>query len=148
MKRVLLNVGSIVCFRVGYSEASVVAREMNLTAQDIQTLDRYYIAYMTPNSSGIAKAPRPPFVPRRRITDPCVSNDTGQVDMCTETTPCSDEIPRVVTFAKADKKPETPMTKIEWFPLQPYPPHETTNSEAVPADALVAETVPSRTMDG
>lgn len=35
-----------------------------------------------------------------------------------------------------------------WFPLEPYQPHETMNSEAVSADAHRAKTPPSRTVDG
>jgi len=70
MTRVMLNVGNIVSYRLGYREASLVARELDLNIQDIQFIEKYHAAYLTPKGKGIAKAPRPPLV--REIKPPVV----------------------------------------------------------------------------
>ncbi len=62
LARVMLNVGNLVAFRVGYKEASLLAREMGLTPETLQFLPKYYLAYKTVDRVGIVKAPRPPFV--------------------------------------------------------------------------------------
>jgi len=61
MTRVMLNVGNIVSYRLGSREASFVAKELNLSPQDLQFLEMYHVAYLTPKERGIAKAPYPPF---------------------------------------------------------------------------------------
>jgi len=61
MARVMLNVGNIVSYRLGHREASLIARELNISSQDIQFIEKYHVAYLTPKGTGIAKAPRPPF---------------------------------------------------------------------------------------
>lgn len=68
MTRVMLNVGNIVSYRLGHREASLIARELDFTAQDIQFIDKYHAAYLTPKGKGIAKAPRPPLI--REIKPP------------------------------------------------------------------------------
>lgn len=65
--RSVINVGSILTFRVGAREASYIAREMNIKPPELQFLERFHIAYMTPKESGICKAPRPPFIKRMEI---------------------------------------------------------------------------------
>ena len=61
MTRVMLNVGNIVSYRLGSREASFVARELDISPQDLQFLEMYHVAYMTPKERGIAKTPYPPF---------------------------------------------------------------------------------------
>lgn len=61
MTRTMLNVGNIISYRVGYREAQHIAKELFLTPPDLQSLEKYHVAYMTPKDKGIAKAPRPPF---------------------------------------------------------------------------------------
>ncbi|MCX5852406.1 MAG: TraM recognition domain-containing protein, partial [Deltaproteobacteria bacterium] len=62
MTRVLLNVGNIVSGRLGHAEASLISKELGMAVQDIQYIEKYHVAYLTPKQRGIAKAPRPPFV--------------------------------------------------------------------------------------
>jgi len=103
--RVMLNVGTLITFRVGHREAQLLANEMGAiepdeynfmsgktikfdTKEAIQNLEKYHLAYMTPTAKGIAKAPRPLFV---KMIEP--------------------------------KKPEPKRTlKGGWFPLEPYEP--------------------------
>lgn len=61
LSRVMMNVGSIISYRVGFREASLIGREMNVSPQDLQFLEKYHLAYMTPIERGIAKAPSPPL---------------------------------------------------------------------------------------
>jgi hypothetical protein len=61
MTRTMLNVGNIISYRVGYREAQHIAKELFIMPEDLQSLEKYYVAYMTPKDKGIAKAPRPPF---------------------------------------------------------------------------------------
>lgn len=68
MTRVMLNVGNIVSYRLGYREASLVARELDLKIEDIQFIEKYHAAYLTPKGKGIAKAPHPPLI--REIKPP------------------------------------------------------------------------------
>ncbi len=62
MVRTLLNVGSIVAFRLGAREAHMVAREMDISPEELQFLEKYHLAYLTAGAKGLAKAPRPPLV--------------------------------------------------------------------------------------
>lgn len=87
--RVMLNVGNIVSFRLGSKEAQLIANELGKVKEDdityktevaggflvekvdkvikfdtktiLQTLEKYHIAFMTGEKSGMGKAPRPPF---------------------------------------------------------------------------------------
>jgi hypothetical protein len=82
--RVMLNVGTLIAFRVGHREAQLIANEMGKIKEDevehgwdgsnytkktvtfdtkeiLQNLANYHLAYMTPREKGIANAPRPPF---------------------------------------------------------------------------------------
>lgn len=61
LARVMLNVGNIVAYKVGYREANLVARELGMAHEDLQFLEKYHVAYLTTKMSGIAKAPHPPF---------------------------------------------------------------------------------------
>lgn len=61
LARVMLNVSNIIAYRLGHREAGLVARELDISSQDIQFIEKYHVAYLTPKSKGIAKAPRPPF---------------------------------------------------------------------------------------
>jgi hypothetical protein len=63
----MLNVGTIICFRVGYNEAQLIARELHCRPEDLQFLEKYHVAYMTPEEMGIAKAPMPPLVRKMEI---------------------------------------------------------------------------------
>jgi hypothetical protein len=60
--RNLLNVGSIVSFRVGSREAGMISREINCAREELQFLEKYWVAYLTGKETGIAKAPMPPIV--------------------------------------------------------------------------------------
>ena len=64
LSAVALNCGNLICFRVGYSEANMIAREMNMKPQELQFLEKYHLAYKTDNKVGVVKAPRPPLVRR------------------------------------------------------------------------------------
>jgi hypothetical protein len=62
MARVMLNVGNIVCFRVGFRESSLIAKELGITPAEIQFIEKWHAAYLTPEGTGIAKVSRPPLV--------------------------------------------------------------------------------------
>jgi len=65
MARVMLNVGNIISYRLGNREAGFVARELDMSSQDIQFIEKYNVAYLTPKGRGMAKAQRPPlFLPK------------------------------------------------------------------------------------
>ncbi|MFZ0931697.1 MAG: hypothetical protein WAN11_24070 [Syntrophobacteraceae bacterium] len=57
----LLNVGTLVTFRVGHDVAVKLAHEMGMDSFELQRLPKYHVAFMTPTVTGIAKAPRPPI---------------------------------------------------------------------------------------
>lgn len=61
MARVMLNVGTLIAFRSGNREASLISRELCIPAEEIQFLEKYHVVYKTPKESGIAKTPRPPI---------------------------------------------------------------------------------------
>ena len=65
--RVMLNVGTILSFRIGAREAQLIAREMDCEPQTLQFLEKYHLAYLTPKEKGIAKAPRPPLFKKLEI---------------------------------------------------------------------------------
>jgi hypothetical protein len=62
LARVMCNVGNILSYRLGAREARIVGAEMDCPASELQFLEKYHVAYLTPQGRGIAKAPRPPFV--------------------------------------------------------------------------------------
>lgn len=70
MARVMLNVGNIVSFRLGHREAGLIARELDIPAQDIQFIEKYHVVYMTAQGKGMAKAPHPPLI--REVAPPMV----------------------------------------------------------------------------
>lgn len=68
MVRVMLNVGSILAFRSGHREASMIAREVGVPAEVIQNLEKYHVVFKTPSETGIAKMPRPPIFKEMKLT--------------------------------------------------------------------------------
>ncbi|MCL5423384.1 MAG: type IV secretory system conjugative DNA transfer family protein [Nitrospirae bacterium] len=68
LARVMLNVGTIVTFRVGAREAGLIGRELLCPGAILQTLDKYVIAYKTPGDYGIAKTPRPPLFRKMEVS--------------------------------------------------------------------------------
>ena len=62
LSRIMLNVGNLLCFRVGFKEAALVAREMRMKTEELQFLPKYHLAYKTLDGVGVLKAPRPPVV--------------------------------------------------------------------------------------
>lgn len=133
MRRILLNVGTIVAARLGAAEASCIARELHVSVETLQFLEKYVIAFNTPSTRGFAKTPYPPLLPK---IEP----------------PINKAIPQELKASRPSPPPPTinsePMPKINWFPLQPFPPPQTSISETVPVDAHGAETPPSTTVDG
>ena len=61
MARVMLNVGTLITFRSGHREASLISKEVCIPAEEIQFLEKYHVVYKTPQETGIAKTPRPPI---------------------------------------------------------------------------------------
>ena len=60
---ILSNVGTLVCLRAGYIEASMISHEFQgITAGDIQGLEKYHAAVKTPDTESIVKLPRPVFI--------------------------------------------------------------------------------------
>ena len=68
--KVLLNLGTLVSFRVGHEVASKMAREMGMTADVLQFMQKYHFAYLSQGERGIAKAPRPLFVRKVLVHKP------------------------------------------------------------------------------
>lgn len=66
LARVMLNVGNIVSFKLGYREASLISKELGMAPGDLQNLEKYHCAYLTAKGSGIAKAPHPPLFKERK----------------------------------------------------------------------------------
>jgi len=65
---ILSNVGTLVCLRAGYIEASTISREFqNITAADIQGLEKYHAAVKTPDGEAIVKLPRPVFIKQMEV---------------------------------------------------------------------------------
>ena len=58
----LTNVGTLVCFRLGFREAQMFAREFDCSSQELMLLEKHQLAYLTPREKGICQAPRPPYV--------------------------------------------------------------------------------------
>jgi hypothetical protein len=58
----MCNVGTLVAYKLGAREAQILAREMDITPQELMFLEKYHLAYMTPRNRGFCKAPRPPFI--------------------------------------------------------------------------------------
>jgi hypothetical protein len=70
LQRVMMNMGTIISFQLGYQEAQLLARELNVTPQDIQFLEKYHCWYLTGNQTGICKAPSPPYIKRIPLKRP------------------------------------------------------------------------------
>lgn len=62
LARVMLNVGNIVSYRLGNREARFIANELDIIPQDLQFIEKYHVAYLTPKERGIAKAPKPLWI--------------------------------------------------------------------------------------
>lgn len=57
------NVGTIICLRAGYVEASMISNEfVSISCQDILGLEKYHAFVKTPDGECLVKLPRPPFV--------------------------------------------------------------------------------------
>lgn len=97
LRRALLASGSLISYRVPHTEASMIARELHITADVVQFLEKYHFAYLTPSSRGIAKAPRPPMVKPLPL-------------------------PEIAAEPKVQYTPKTepiPLPKPQWFTLEP-----------------------------
>lgn len=66
LARVMLNVGNIVSFKLGYREASLISKELGMAPGDLQNLEKYHCAFLTAKGSGIVKAPHPPIFKERK----------------------------------------------------------------------------------
>jgi hypothetical protein len=64
LARVMLNVGNIVAYRLGAKDAQLVGNELDVSRQDLQFLEKYHCAYLTPEETGFCKAKMPPLIPR------------------------------------------------------------------------------------
>ncbi|MGA2939754.1 MAG: hypothetical protein ABSF52_22010 [Syntrophobacteraceae bacterium] len=62
LTRVMLNVGTVIAYRLGSREAALLAREIRCRPEEIQDLENFHVMYATPREQGMAKTPRPPFV--------------------------------------------------------------------------------------
>lgn len=67
LARVMLNVGSLVAFKLGSKEATMLAREFQCRPEEIQNLPKYHVMFLTPGARGVAKVARPPYV---RLMEP------------------------------------------------------------------------------
>jgi len=67
IERVMLNMGTIIAFKCGHHEAGLIAREMCIPADEIQFLEKYHAAYLTPGTRGVAKTPRPPIFKETKL---------------------------------------------------------------------------------
>lgn len=65
MVRSMLNVGNIVAFKLAYRDASLISRELGMSPEDLQNLEKYHCAFMTAKGNGVAKAPSPPYFKER-----------------------------------------------------------------------------------
>jgi hypothetical protein len=65
LARVMLNLATIISYRLGHREARLVANEIDITPQQLQFIEKYHVAYATPKSKGIAKAPRPVWITQK-----------------------------------------------------------------------------------
>lgn len=71
---ILSNVGTLVSFRVGFKEASMLSREFpSIQTSQLQFLEKYHCAYRTPKAEGICKTMPPPFVRPKDIEQPKVA---------------------------------------------------------------------------
>lgn len=123
MRRVLLNVGSIVSFRVGHHEAQYIAKELRVETEVLQFMEKYHHAYLTPSSSGIARAPRPPIFNKLEIP---TSDRSGSTTFNGRTVV---EKPPQVASVTTDYTPMN-IPKAKWFPRVPYSCSTTTDKEA------------------
>lgn len=163
MRRVMMNVGTIVSFRVGSSEANYIARELHIQPHMLQFAEKHHFFYLTPSSRGYAKAPYPPVLKKYRLPTvamPTISSASAgpATAKATYSTATSTSItkpisvppgPRVAQATETSKSiNHAPMPNIEWFPLQPFPPPATSTPEAAPVEAHGAETPLSKNLDG
>jgi type IV secretory pathway VirB4 component len=80
-RTILSNIGTLISFRVGYAEASALAREFTtLQTADLQTLPKYHCAYRTPNTEGIAKTCAPPFVKKAAVEKLSIKEETFNLE--------------------------------------------------------------------
>jgi hypothetical protein len=67
MTRVMLNVGTIIAFKLGSREAQFIAKEIDCEATDIQFLEKYHFYLLTPEIRGKFMAPRPPIFKKLEV---------------------------------------------------------------------------------
>jgi hypothetical protein len=67
LARVMLNVGTIITYRVGAREAQILAKELNFVPTDLQFLVKYQLAVLTPSVIGKVTAPRPPLFKKLEV---------------------------------------------------------------------------------
>ena len=73
----MLNVGNIISFRVGHNEAQRIAPELGMRPEDLQFLEKYHVAYLTPKGRGICKVSPPPFVKKIELKVEVQSKSQG-----------------------------------------------------------------------
>jgi len=77
---ILSNVGTLLSFRVGFNEASLLSREFpSLQTKDLQSLPKFHCAFRTVGGEGIAKTLPPPFIVKKKVLSPPIpkGNDIG-----------------------------------------------------------------------
>ncbi len=66
---ILSNVGTLLSFRVGFMEASLLSREFpSLQTKDLQNLPKFHCAFRTFKSEGTCKTLAPPFIKKAKPT--------------------------------------------------------------------------------
>lgn len=64
LMRAVLNIGNILCFRVGHREADLIGKELCTDSQTLQQLPNYHLAVMNDEEVAIVKASSPPYLPK------------------------------------------------------------------------------------
>ncbi len=78
---ILSNVGTLICLRAGFVEASMISREFqHFTASDIQGLEKYQALVKTPETEAIVKLPRPIFVKPMAVRPSTVKKRTFDLE--------------------------------------------------------------------
>jgi type IV secretory pathway VirB4 component len=64
LTRSILNIGNIICFRVGHREADLIGKELCTDSKTLQTLPNYHVAVMNDQEIAIVKTSSPPYLPK------------------------------------------------------------------------------------
>jgi len=67
MRRIMLNTGNIIAFKVGSQDAQLLSREVGLKTEDIQFIEKYHFGFRTASARGILKAPSPLIFRKREL---------------------------------------------------------------------------------